>query len=96
MTPLTVRQSQMQQMADATPGTRVVCPCPERATWIEVRLVDEHDDPFPGERCRIRLPDSSTMEGFLDQEGKVRFEGIVPGQTVITFPDLDAKEWKPK
>jgi hypothetical protein len=92
---LTIRESQMQAMADAFPGTQMMQPCPEDATWIEVRLVDQDDTAMPGEKYRIRLPDSSLMEGTLDDEGKVRFESIMPGQAIVTFPDIDAREWNP-
>jgi hypothetical protein len=87
---LTVRDSQLQAMADAAPGRQVIAPCPP--TWIEVRLVDEDNQPVPHERYRIRLPDSSVKEGTLDAEGKVRVEGIVAGQCQVSFPDIDGKD----
>ncbi len=93
---LTVRQNQMMAMADSSPGTKMVSPCDQTKTWIEIHLVDSDDNPVPGERYRVRLPDASLMEGVLDREGKVRFECIVPGQAEVSFPGFDAKEWKPK
>lgn len=82
-------------MADASPGSQMVIPCPDEKTWIEVRLVDQDGNPLKGYKYRVRLPDSSLMEGALDADGKVRFDGIVPGQASITFPDFDAAEWQP-
>jgi len=64
-------------------------------TWIEIRLVDSDGDPVPGERYRLRLPDASIMEGVLDDEGKARYDGIVSGSCQISFPGLDAREWRP-
>ena len=89
---LTIRDAQMQTMADTSPGRPMVAPC--NPTWIEVRLVDADKRPVPGQRYRIRLPDSSLAEGVLDDEGKARFEGILQGQCSVCFPEIDSKEWK--
>ena len=90
---LTVRQNQMDAIANSSPGTQMVTPCPADATWIEVQLVDMDQNPMPGEKYRIKLPDSSLMEGVLDKDGKVRFNNIVAGQADITFPEIDKNEW---
>lgn len=90
-----VRTAQMQQMADAEPGKPVVKPCADTAAWIEFRLVDVDGDPVPGERYAVRLPDQSLRLGRLDREGKVRFEGILPGEATISFPGIDGEEWWP-
>ena len=87
---LTVRPSQMQNMAEASPGTKMVVPCAADATWIEVQLLDKQNNPMVGEKYQIRLPDSSLMEGTLDENGKVRFDRIVAGQATITFPNFNA------
>jgi type VI secretion system secreted protein VgrG len=91
---LTVRQEQSRAMADANPGTRMIAPCDDTKTWIEIRLVDRESNPVPGERYRIRLPDSSLMEGVLDRDGMARVECIIPGQAQVSFPGLDGREWK--
>jgi hypothetical protein len=93
---LTIRGSQMRAMASASPGQQMIAPCPKQSTWIEIRLVNADDNPVPGEKYSINLPDSSLMEGVLDHEGKVRFDSIVAGQATVTFPEIDANEWKPK
>ena len=68
------------------------CPC----TWIEISLVDEEDQPVPGEAYRITLSDGSEAEGALDGDGKARLEGIPRGACQITFPDLDRRAWERK
>ena len=93
---LAVRDSQMKQMARANPGTQMTLPCGNTATWIDVRLLYPDGRPVAGAKYRVELPDSSIQEGTLDDEGKVRFDGIVPGQAVIEFPGLDGREWKPR
>jgi protocatechuate 3,4-dioxygenase beta subunit len=93
---LTIRDSQMQAMAKALPGKQTIQPCNDTATWIEVRLSDEDGNAMAGAKYRIQLPDFSIMEGALDDEGKVRFDGIVPGQSLIDFPGIDGREWRPR
>jgi len=85
----------MQQMADSNPGQPMVKPCDNTKTWIEFRLVDSENKPVPGEKYKVRLPDSSIREGTLDSEGKVRFDGILPGQASICFTELDERTWTP-
>ena len=70
----------------------MIVPC--KPTWIEIHLVDKQNRPIKGEKYRVRLPDSSLMEGSLDDEGKVRFDGIVAGQCQVCFPDIYGEEWK--
>lgn len=89
---LTIRDAQMQAMAKSLGGTPLVTPC--NTTWIEVQLVDSDSQPVPGQSYRIQLPDQSVREGVLDDKGKVRIDGITPGQCQVSFPDIDAGEWK--
>jgi hypothetical protein len=66
----------------------------EEKTWIEIELVDENDEPVPGEKYRITLPDGRVAEGTLDTNGSARVSGIDPGTCQITFPDLDKEAWE--
>ena len=67
----------------------------EKITWIEIELVDEDDQPVPGERYRVTLPDGKTQAtGTTDNEGRARIRGIQAGQCQITFPDLDQDAWE--
>jgi len=93
---LTIRDSQMQDMAESSPNTPMIQPCDKTKSWIEVHLVDEDGNPVAGAHYKIQLPDSSIMDGSLDDQGKVRFDGIVPGTAIISFPDIDGREWKPQ
>ncbi len=92
---LVIRESQLQQIANALQNTQVVKPCAETSAWIEFRLVDQNGRPIAGEPYCVRLPDQSFMTGQLDGEGRVRFEGIVPGQASICFTAMDEREWHP-
>jgi type VI secretion system secreted protein VgrG len=57
-------------------------------------LIDEVGNPVPDAVYKVTLPDGSVETGTLDEKGFVRFDGIDPGQGQITFPEIDAKEWK--
>ncbi len=65
-------------------------------TWVDIQLLDEDGDPVAGERYTLKLTDGSTREGSLGDDGRVRVNGIDPGTCVVTFPDIDTKEWKRK
>jgi hypothetical protein len=62
--------------------------------WIEIMLVDEEDNPVPGEVYRITLPDDTVAEGTLDENGFARVNGIVPGNCKVTFPQRDEEAWE--
>jgi type VI secretion system secreted protein VgrG len=66
----------------------------EKTAWIEIELIDEEDNPVPGERYEITLPDDSVAKGTLDGNGFVRIEGIEPGNCQIAFPKLDKDAWE--
>lgn len=62
----------------------------KKKDWIEIELVDEEENPVPGERYCVTLPDGQTLaEGTLDSKGRARVECIDPGQCTIHFPKID-------
>ena len=63
-------------------------------TWIEIELVDENNEPVPGEQYRITLPDGRLVTGTLNEKGFARVDGIDPGTCQITFPKLDKDAWE--
>jgi hypothetical protein len=65
-------------------------------TWIGIELYDEDTGaPIPNERYRLVLPDGSTQEGNLDENGRAEVDEIDFGVCKVTFPDIHAKEWHP-
>lgn len=73
------------------------CPLKAQAnrTWIEIQLIGEDDQPRPGVRYRILLPDGSASEGTLDGNGLARIDDMDPGTCMVSFPDLDKDAWEP-
>jgi type VI secretion system secreted protein VgrG len=69
----------------------------DKKHWIEIELLDEDDNPVPGEPYRITLPDGTTLaDGTLDDKGWARVDHIDPGTCQVTFPRLDKDAWSPK
>ena len=67
----------------------------KKTHWIEIELVDEQDNPVPGEQYRINHPDGVEAYGYLDSKGFARITGIQsPGSCQITFPELDQEAWE--
>jgi type VI secretion system secreted protein VgrG len=86
------QRTQLQQEADEAPTH---APDPEKTSWIEIELLDEDDNPVPGERYMIKLPDGTTIaSGTLDENGFARVDGIDPGTCQVTFPDIDKEAWE--
>ena len=66
----------------------------EKTSWIEIELVGEDDEPIPGEKYRITLPDDTVAEGTLDEKGFARVEGFEKGTCKVCFPELDKEAWE--
>ena len=64
-------------------------------SWVEIQLVGEDDSPIPNEKYALKLPGGKLLEGTLDGQGKVRIEGLPPGQCQVAFPGLDKTAWTP-
>ena len=75
------------------PAAGPVQPC-RRKTWVGIELKDTNGRPTEGEAYRIRLPDGRMVEGTLDGMGTAGVMGIDPGTASVSFPNLDAKDWK--
>jgi hypothetical protein len=63
-------------------------------TWIEILLVGEDDKPVPDLAYRVWLPDGTTRDGHLNDNGFARIDNIDPGACVVTFPTLDTDAWE--
>lgn len=62
---------------------------------FEIELVDARGEPAAGEPYRIILADGTVLEGELDDQGKLRREGVAPGFFRLEFPERPDFEWRP-
>jgi hypothetical protein len=69
----------------------------EEKTWVKILLVDDSDPPkpIPFKRYRIEVPDGSVRQGMLDANGAAALAGLDPGTCKVSFPDFDARAWRP-
>lgn len=58
-------------------------------TWIRVQLVGEDRKPLANEKCKITLPDGSTVDGTTNADGALEFSSINEGVCDVVFPDID-------
>jgi len=65
-----------------------------KTSWVEIELVDEEEQPVPGEKYEITLPDKTVAKGTLDAKGFARVDGVDPGSCKVTFPELDKDAWE--
>jgi len=65
----------------------------EKTSWIEIELLDEEDNPVPGEKYEIELPDGTLAKGSLDGNGFARVDGVKEGECKVSFPELDQEDW---
>jgi len=68
-----------------------------KTTWIALHVVDDREPKRPAAFLPylVELPDGSIREGTLNKEGKARLESVPAGQCLVSFPTVDAKDWKP-
>lgn len=78
----------------AAPIRSAKSPVQSEKTWIEFRLVDEDGNPVPNVKYEVELPDGTTKSDSLDEQGVARFEDLDPGKCHISFPEIDANEWR--
>ena len=66
----------------------------QQLTWIQIELVDAAGRPVPNEPYKVELPDGGIRQGNLDPAGRAYIGDIKPGQCRVSFPDIDANEWR--
>lgn len=54
--------------------------------WLEIRLIDDTGQPIANEPFEVRLPDGSTQQGTLDENGMAYVSGFPPGTCEVSFP----------
>ncbi len=57
--------------------------------WIQIELLDASGQPVPKADYLVKLADGSEVEGKLDDNGRAKIEGIIPGNYWVQFPGHD-------
>lgn len=79
----------------ATPDEVEPVKLEERDTsWVEIELVDEQGQPWPGEPYEITYPDGKIRQGYLDDKGQAYIGLPKPIAAQVSFPKLDAEAWE--
>ena len=55
--------------------------------YLEIELKDSDGYPFEGEKFIIFLPDGTTQQGRLNENGYAKISGIPPGKILLKYPD---------
>ena len=66
----------------------------DKKSWIELKLVDEENNPVPGQGYEVVEADDTTHTGTLDENGKAHVKLKNPGSCKVSFPDLDQGAWE--
>ena len=69
-------------------------PIEDPKTWVGIELVDDVGRAVAGQRYSVKVPEGVISEGILDAQGRARITNIDPGVCEISFPDIDAREYK--
>ena len=59
-------------------------------TWVEIEVGYSDGAPIALEYYRVEAAGGVTREGWTDEKGKLRLEGLDPGDCKISFPDIEA------
>ncbi|HKA90297.1 MAG TPA: SpaA isopeptide-forming pilin-related protein [Haliangiales bacterium] len=84
------------QSTRPSPSSEQLAEKPDKTAVIEFVLKDQNGKPVPDVKFKITLDDGTVKEGKTDAQGRARVLGLKPGQGKLTFPDLDAHDWKPE
>ena len=63
-------------------------------TWVEMEVVDDQGRPLPNQDYLCMLPDGTLREGQTDAQGRVRFDGIDPGNCAFSLTKLSPERWR--
>jgi type VI secretion system secreted protein VgrG len=66
----------------------------EPTSWIKLKLVDDENNPVPGQGYEVTEGDGTVHSGSLDENGKANVKLKKPGSCQISFPDLDQGAWE--
>jgi hypothetical protein len=69
-------------------------PVVDPTAWIAIELVDDEGNPVPNVDYLIKCDDGRVLTGTTNAKGKAREEGLHDGNCKVSFPGLNAPDWK--
>jgi len=81
------------QFPDHEPLAEQILRAKPLRTWVEMEVVDELGVPISSQPYLCMLPDGTIIEGATDNSGRVRFDGIDPGNCVFSLTDFSPERW---
>ena len=68
---------------------------PTRRSWVEIELIGDDDAPVRYARYRITTATGEVREGWTDESGRARVDGLPDGDYTLALLELDADNWHP-
>jgi uncharacterized Zn-binding protein involved in type VI secretion len=92
--------SQANSLIEASKvGTPFCKKCAEKAGkkgWFEATILDKNGDPISNEDYIVVLPDKKEVRGKTDSDGRIDRMYCDEGNIELSFPNLNADDWKVK
>ena len=60
--------------------------------YLELEMVDGNGAPMANRDYTLHLPDGSTRDGTLDDQGRAREDDVPPGRTTVEVPEQEEDE----
>lgn len=61
--------------------------------WLELDLKDELGAPLARERYQVTTGAGAVLEGYLDDRGRARLDGLPEGDCTVRFPSCGAEDF---
>lgn len=83
------------QPRELPPASEPASGTSEERAYLHVETVSENENPVPGVRFEVELPDGSKRLARSDGDGSLLIENIRPGTCRIVLTELSIDDWEP-
>ncbi|NEZ62067.1 hypothetical protein D0962_04640 [Leptolyngbyaceae cyanobacterium CCMR0082] len=67
---------------------------PSATKWLALTVLDDDNRPLTGLRYELYQDDERVQTGVLDDQGRLRVEGLAGTVYTLSFPELDQDDWQ--
>ncbi|MFG6102187.1 DNA circularization N-terminal domain-containing protein [Leptothoe sp. EHU-05/26/07-4] len=67
---------------------------PSATKWLALTVLDDDNRPLTGLRYELYQDDEQVQTGVLDDQGRLRIEGLAGTVYTFSFPELDQDDWQ--